>query len=84
MNDFVMKNEVEFLDNQKIEPNADDTKSAKTQFRTRNFYYERYISKVTSEHNRHFESLYLEFKAYAEDKNNRNVKDAIPDGTKIK
>lgn len=84
MNDFVIKNEVEFLDMQKVDPTAEqnDGKSTKPQYKSRKFYYERYIQHVQNENKKHFDNLMQEFKAFSEIKENRDVKDAVQENIK--
>jgi len=78
MNDFIEQNEVQFLDMSKVDPTADqDGKQTKSQYKSRKFYYEKYITKVMNDNKKHFDSLMGEFREFADRKENRDVKDTV-------
>jgi len=78
MNDFIEQNEVSFLEMSKVDPQADqDGKQTKSQYKSRKFYYEKYILKVINDNKKHFDSLMSEYREFAEKKENRDVKDTV-------
>jgi hypothetical protein len=63
---FLVDNDIELLEPLRI--NEDEDRERHTQFKTRKFYYEAYLLKITNENKKHFESLMNEFKTYYDNK----------------
>ncbi len=77
MNDFIEQHGVEFLEKPKV-VSQEDQKQTRPQYKSKKFYYEKYITKVITDNKKHFDSLMTEYKIYSEIKENRDVKDTIP------
>ncbi len=73
MENYLVENEIELLMPRKI--NEEEERVPHSKFKSRVFYYERYISKVYAENKKHYETLMNEYKSFAEAKKLQMMKD---------
>jgi hypothetical protein len=73
MENFLVENEIELLQPRKI--NEDEERVPHSKFKSRVFYYERYISKVYGENKRQYETLITEYKTFYDNKKIQMLKD---------
>jgi hypothetical protein len=66
METFLVDNDIELLQPLKI--NEDEDRERHSQYKTRKFYYEAYLSKITNENKKHFEAIKEEFRTYLDNK----------------
>jgi hypothetical protein len=73
MENFLVENEIELLMPRKI--NEEEERVPHSKFKSRVFYYERYIAKVYSENKKQFETLMSEYKTFYDNKKLQMLKE---------
>ena len=66
MEKFFLENETEFLEPTKLNQDNDpeNARQKHSKYKSRRFYYESYVFKVTSDNKKHFDSLISDYEAF--------------------